>query len=147
MEKQRVRGFVPLFIASGLYFGFLFQNFTTMAIIITDRVDLAVGSWSFPAAWITTMGPLAAVLVTPIIARLWTRIGSRQPGSAAKFSFGMIQIGVGYMFLLSVSMIQDSEISLVVMLLFMIIVGTSEVLIGPIGLSLATRIAPDKYKS
>ncbi|EMY32998.1 putative oligopeptide transporter [Arthrobacter crystallopoietes BAB-32] len=147
VEKQRVRGFVPLFIASGLYFGFLFQNFTTIAIIITDRVDLAVGSWSFPAAWITTMGPLAAVLVTPIIARLWTRMGSRQPGSAAKFSFGMIQIGVGYVFLLSVSMIQDSEISLIVMLLFMIIVGTSEVLIGPIGLSLATRIAPDKYKS
>lgn len=147
VEKVRLRGFLPLFIASGVYFGFLFQNFTTIAIIITERVDLNLWGWAFPAAWVTTMGPLAAVLITPLLARKWNLLGSRQPGPARKMSFGMIQIGLGYLFLLLVSIFTEAPIPLLVMLLFMITVGSSEVLVGPIGLSLATRIAPEKYKS
>lgn len=147
VEKVRLRGFIPLFVCSGLYFGFLFQNFTTIAIIITERVDLNLGSWTFPAAWVTTMGPLAAVLATPLIARMWSGMGARQPGAANNFSFGMLQIGVGYLVLLGASMVSGTRIPLLVMLLFMVIVGISEVMVGPIGLSLATRIAPEKYKS
>lgn len=147
VEKTRLRGFIPLFICSGLYFGFLFQNFTTIAIIITERVDLELGSWTFPAAWVTTMGPLAAVLATPLIARTWSRMGPRQPGAATKFSIGMLQIGCGYIVLLAVSLMFGTHIPVLVMLLFMVVVGISEVLVGPIGLSLATRIAPEKYKS
>ncbi|GAA4380805.1 peptide MFS transporter [Paeniglutamicibacter cryotolerans] len=147
VEKTRLRGFIPLFIVSALYFGFLFQNFTTIAIIITERVDLHLGSWEFPAAWVTTMGPLAAVLATPLLAKSWSRKGNRQPNAAAKISFGMIQIGLGYVFLLIVSMLSGESIPLILMLVFMVIVGVSEVLVGPIGLSLATRIAPSMYKS
>lgn len=146
-EKRRVLGFLPLFVASGLYFGFLFQKFTTISILITDRVDLDVGGWEMPAAWITTASPLAAVLVTPLIARLWTRMGDRQPTAPTKFAIGLAQVGTAYLLLLLTLLMPEHGVSPFFMMAVMILAGSSEVLVGPIGLSLVTRIAPQRFKA
>ncbi|MEU0490261.1 oligopeptide:H+ symporter [Nocardiopsis sp. NPDC006139] len=147
-ERRRILGFLPLFLVSGLYFGFLFQKFTAISILITERIDLQIGGWTFPVAWITTASPLAAVLITPLIAGLWNLLGDRQPGPVAKFAVGLTQIGCAYLFLLVVSEATgEAHIPLVLILLFMVLAGSSEVFVGPIGLSLATRIGPRAFRS
>ncbi|MGP3776591.1 peptide MFS transporter [Streptomyces sp. SDT5-1] len=147
-ERRRVLGYLPLFLASGVYFGFLFQKFTAISILITERIDLHIGAWTFPVAWITTVSPLAAVLITPLIARLWTRLGDRQPGPVTKVAIGLTQIGCAYLFLLILSEATgNAEIPLLLILVFMAAAGSSEVFVGPIGLSLATRIGPGTFRS
>ncbi|MCX5441054.1 peptide MFS transporter [Streptomyces sp. NBC_00063] len=147
-ERRRILGYLPLFLASGVYFGFLFQKFTAISILITERIDLHIGGWKFPVAWITTVSPLAAVLITPLVARVWKRLGERQPGPVTKVAIGLTQIGCAYLFLLIVSEATgDAVIPLFLILLFMMAAGSSEVFIGPIGLSLATRIGPEKFRS
>ncbi|MEU2723184.1 peptide MFS transporter [Streptomyces smyrnaeus] len=147
-EKRRVSAYLPLFLLSGVYFGFLFQKFTAISILITDRVDLGVGAWTFPVAWITAVSPLSAVLITPLIARLWSRLGERQPKPVAKFAIGLIQIGLAYFYLLVVSTATgNATIPLLLILLFMALAGSSEVYVGPIGLALATKIGPSRFKA
>ncbi|WP_327659207.1 MULTISPECIES: peptide MFS transporter [unclassified Streptomyces] len=147
-ERRRVLGYLPLFLASGIYFGFLFQKFTAISILITERIDLHIGGWTFPVAWITTVSPLAAVLITPLIARLWTRLGDRQPGPVTKVAIGLTQIGCAYLFLLVLSEATgNAQIPLFLILVFMAAAGSSEVFVGPIGLSLATRIGPSTFRS
>jgi POT family proton-dependent oligopeptide transporter len=147
-ERRRVLGFLPLFLVAGLYFGFLFQKFTAISILITERIDLQMGDWTFPVAWITTVSPLAAVLITPLITRIWNTLGERQPHQVTKFAIGLTQIGLGYVFLLVITEATgDAYIPLVLILLFMMVVGSSEVFVGPIGLSLATRIGPRRFKA
>lgn len=147
-ERRRVLGYLPLFLASGIYFGFLFQKFTAISILITERIDLHIGGWTFPVAWITTVSPLAAVLITPLIARLWTRLGDRQPGPVTKVAIGLTQIGCAYLFLLVLSEATgNAQIPLFLILVFMAAAGFFEVFVGPIGLSLATRIGPSTFRS
>ncbi|WP_425825440.1 peptide MFS transporter [Streptomyces fractus] len=147
-ERRRVLGYLPLFLASGIYFGFLFQKFTAISILITERIDLHIGGWTFPVAWITTVSPLAAVLITPLVARLWTRLGDRQPAPVTKVAIGLTQIGCAYLFLLVLSEATGSaQIPLFLILVFMAAAGSSEVFVGPIGLSLATRIGPQAFRS
>lgn len=147
-ERRRVLGYLPLFLASGVYFGFLFQKFTAISILITERIDLRVGGWTYPVAWITTVSPLALVLVIPLVARVWNRLGERQPGPVTKVAAGLTQIGCAYLFLLIISEATgDADIPLVLILLFMMAAGSSEVFVGPIGLSLATRIGPEKFRA
>ncbi|WP_432166838.1 peptide MFS transporter [Streptomyces sp. bgisy031] len=147
-ERRRILGYLPLFLASGVYFGFLFQKFTAISILITERIDLHIGGWKFPVAWITTVSPLAAVLITPLVARVWKRLGERQPGPLTKVAIGLTQIGCAYLFLLIISEATgDAVIPLFLILLFMMAAGSSEVFIGPIGLSLATRIGPETFRS
>ncbi|MCQ9389802.1 oligopeptide:H+ symporter [Brevibacterium sp. 50QC2O2] len=145
-EKKRTVAYLPLFLLSGCYFGFLFQKFTAVSILISERVDLSVGGWTFPVAWITMVSPLAGVLATPLIARLWQRLGARQPGAPAKFAIGLCQIGVAYLYLLLVTTLTgDATIPVWLVLLFMVVAGSSEVFVGPIGLSLATKIGPKRF--
>ncbi|MFF0223577.1 peptide MFS transporter [Streptomyces sp. NPDC004629] len=147
-ERRRILGYLPLFLASGVYFGFLFQKFTAISILITERIDLHVGGWRFPVAWITTVSPLALVLVIPLVARMWNTLGERQPGPVTKVAIGLTQIGCAYLFLLVISEATGhARIPLVLILLFMMAAGSSEVFVGPIGLSLATRIGPEKFTS
>ncbi|MGP3987121.1 peptide MFS transporter [Streptomyces sp. 3N207] len=147
-ERRRILGYLPLFLASGVYFGFLFQKFTAISILITERIDLKIGGWTFPVAWITTVSPLAAVLITPLVARMWKTLGERQPGTVAKVAIGLTQIGCAYLFLLIISEATgDADIPLILILLFMMAAGSSEVFVGPIGLSLATKIGPEKFRS
>ncbi|MEU5053860.1 peptide MFS transporter [Streptomyces sp. NPDC056121] len=148
VERRRILGYLPLFLASGVYFGFLFQKFTAISILITERIDLDIGGWTFPVAWITTASPLAAVLITPLIARLWKKLGHRQPSAVTKIAIGLTQIGCAYLFLLVISEATGTaDIPLILILLFMMAAGSSEVFVGPIGLSLATRIGPGKFRS
>ncbi|MFE2037431.1 peptide MFS transporter [Streptomyces scopuliridis] len=147
-ERRRVLGYLPLFLASGVYFGFLFQKFTAISILITERIDLHISGWSFPVAWITTVSPLALVVVIPLVARVWKTLGERQPGPVTKVAMGLTQIGCAYLFLLIISEATgDADIPLILILLFMMAAGSSEVFVGPIGLSLATRIGPEKFRS
>lgn len=148
VERRRLFGYLPLFLFSGIYFGLLFQKFTAISILITERINLQIGDWTFPVAWITTASPLAAVLITPLIAKLWSKLGNRQPSPVTKFGIGLVQIGCAYLFLLIVSEATgDAYIPLALILLFMVIAGSSEVFVGPIGLSVATNIGPKPFKS
>ncbi|NUH37080.1 MFS transporter [Streptomyces samsunensis] len=147
-ERRRVLGYLPLFLASGVYFGFLFQKFTAISILITERIDLHIGGWKFPVAWITTVSPLALVLIIPLVARMWSTLGERQPGPVTKVAIGLTQIGCAYLFLLLISEATGhADIPLLLILVFMMAAGSSEVFVGPIGLSLATRIGPRKFRS
>ncbi|KAB1663894.1 peptide MFS transporter [Pseudoclavibacter sp. CFCC 13611] len=147
-EKRRVAAFLPLFLLSGIYFGLLFQKFTAISILVTERIDLHIGSWTFPVAWITMVSPLSAVLITPLIARLWQRLGKRQPKPATKYAIGLMQIGCAYAYLLLISSVTgDATIPLLLILLFMCLAGSSEVFVGPIGLALATKIGPKSFEA
>ncbi|KRC61211.1 peptide transporter [Agromyces sp. Root81] len=147
-EKTRLAGFVPIFIASAVFFGLLFQVFSFLPILISDdRVDLQIGDWSMPPAWVLSVGALSAVLITPVFARLWSRRDQADPNPSGKFAFGLVQLGLGHVFLLVVVMTSGSVIALLPVLVYVVVVGTSEVLVGPIGLSLATRIAPQAFRS
>ncbi|MCI4012972.1 oligopeptide:H+ symporter [Brevibacterium sp. ZH18] len=145
-ERQRVRSYLPLFLASSLYFGLLFAKFTAISLLVNDRVDLTVGGWSFPVGWITMISSASGVAMLPVAAAVWKRMGSRQPKAGTKFAIGLVHIGLGFAYILLISVAHHgSSIPFVYIVIFMFIMGSSEIFIGPIGLSLATQIAPKAF--
>ncbi|MBE1537001.1 peptide MFS transporter [Actinomadura algeriensis] len=147
-EKTRVRGFLPLWIASTLYYGFLFQKFTSISVFIRDRVDLFVGGWEMPAAWLSVSSPLAVILFTPLVASIWMRRGARQPLTAVKYAIGLSIIGVAYLLMfLFATLFPGHTVPAVAVLLILALAGSSEIFVGPIGLAIATRIAPERFKN
>lgn len=146
-EKTRVRAYFPLFIAASMYFGLLFQQFTSIAIMISERVDLTIGGWHFPIAWVTMISQLAAVVATPLLARAWQGAKGNTTGAPAKFAIGLFQIGLAYVVMIGIiGVFPDGGIPLAPIILVMIIAGSSEIFIGPISLSLATRIGPPVFR-
>ncbi|WP_235352069.1 peptide MFS transporter [Brevibacterium sp. UCMA 11752] len=145
-ERQRIRSYIPLFLASSLYFGLLFAKFTAISLLVNDRVDLTVGSWTFPVGWITMISSASGVAMLPVAAAIWKRMGPRQPKAGTKFAIGLVHIGLGFAYILLISMaFHGSSIPFVYIVVFMFVMGSSEIFVGPIGLSLATQIAPKAF--
>lgn len=147
-ERLRVWGYLPIFLGGVIYFALLFQIFTTASILVTERVDLSIGAWSFPASWVVMTGTAASIVVAPFLARSWTRLGDRQPSVASKFAIGLLVMSFGFLLLMIFSAaFRDANIPLTLVLLCMLIVGSTETLVGPAGLSLASRIGPKVFKA
>ncbi len=145
--RTRVAGYVPMWLGEALYYGFYLQLFTTVPLIITDRVDLSIGGWSIPEAWFSVVGTIALVLIIPVLATRWKQRGIGRLRPSAKFPLGFWTIGVAYLLMLLTTLSTGKDISPFFIAVCLIIAGISEVFVGPIGFSVVTRIAPERFKT
>ena len=102
--------------------------------------------WQFPASWLQSLTPLYVILLAPVFARLWVRLGTRQPSSPRKFTIGLLSIGVAFCLLVPASALtaqgKVSPLWLVGVYLFDVV---GELCLSPVGLSTVTKLAPVKF--
>ncbi|NUR08778.1 MAG: peptide MFS transporter [Nocardioidaceae bacterium] len=145
VERQRVYAFVPMFVASAVFWSLYQQQFTVVTIYSDERLDRSLFGWDMPVSWVQSINPVFIIVLAGVFAALWTKLGDRQPSTPVKFALGTASIGVS--FLLFVPMSGGGANSaplwgLVVVLLFFTI---SELLLSPVGLSLSTKLAPARF--
>jgi POT family proton-dependent oligopeptide transporter len=143
-ERSRVMSFIPLFLASFVFFALYQQQFTVVILYTDQRLDRTVFGWEMPIPWVNAINPVFIILLAGAFAALWTKLGSRQPSSPLKFAMGTIVMGVAFLAFLPWSGHITPLLALVgILLLFTV----AELLLSPVGLSLATKLAPAAFRS
>ncbi len=145
-ERSRVVAFIPMFIASFAFWSLFQQQFTVVAIYAESRIDRTFFDFTMPPAWVTSINPIFIILLAPVFAALWTKLGPRQPSTPIKFALGVVGMGVAFLIFLTMAGTTGatSPLGLVVILLFFTI---AELLLSPIGLSLSTKLAPAAFRT
>jgi POT family proton-dependent oligopeptide transporter len=108
-------------------------------------VERSLFGWDFPASWLQSLTPFFVIVLAPVFARLWIRMGDRQPASSRKFALGLFAIGIAMALLVPASALTaQGTISpmWLVAVYFFDVVG--ELLVSPVGLSMVTRLSPAK---
>jgi POT family proton-dependent oligopeptide transporter len=87
------------------------------------------------------------ILLAPVFAALWVRMGSKEPSSPAKFAYGLLFVGLGFLLLVpAAAMFESSGVRVSPMwligLYFLHTVG--ELVLSPVGLSTVTKLAPER---
>lgn len=147
LERKRAFAFVPLFLASGVYWALYSQVYTVITAFFDQRVDRMVFGLEVPVGWLVSAQGLSVIIFAVIFAWIWTALGKRQPSSAGKFVIALVVIGLTFLayvpFLAGTSVMMP----MVVMLLLLLGFTTSELCISPIGLSVATKLAPAAFET
>jgi proton-dependent oligopeptide transporter, POT family len=149
-ERKRAGAILVLFIASAIFWAAYEQagsSLNLFAELNTNRrvSDLIPGlfshiSYVYPASWFQTVQPIFVILLAPVFAWLWIRLGRREPSSPAKFSVGLLFVGLSFLVLVpAASHTQVSPNWLNVCYLLSVI---GELCLSPIGLSAMTKLAP-----
>ena len=73
------------------------SSFNFLAEKIVNR-DL--GGWEFPVAWFQSVNSVAIILLAPVIAWIWVKMGPRNPSIPRKFSLGLIFNGLAFLLLM-----------------------------------------------
>ncbi len=142
-ERSRVRAFIPLFIGSAAFWALFQQQFTVITIYSDTRLDRALGDWTMPISWVQSFNPFFIILLAPVFAVLWTRLGDRQPGTPTKFGLGIVLMGSA--FLIFLPMVGVSSVPVLWAALILLVATLGELMVSPVGLSLSTRLAPRAY--
>ena len=84
IERSRVRAFIPLFIANAVFWSLFQQIFTVLAVYSDERMNWSIFGWTAPSNWIGSIEPVWIIVLSPIFALIWTRLGTRAPDHPAQ---------------------------------------------------------------
>lgn len=144
VERSRIFAFMPLFVCNVVFWSLYQQQFTVVTIYADQRLDRDLFGWEMPVSWVQSINPVFIIALAGVFAALWTRLGDRQPVTPFKFGAGTALMGVAFFcFLLMPS---GANAAPVLGLAGILLVFTlAELLISPVGLSAATKLAPRKF--
>ncbi|MGV8845349.1 peptide MFS transporter [Tessaracoccus sp.] len=147
IERSRVLSFIPLFIASAAFWALFQQQFTVVAIYSDESLNRTILGWSMPPSWVQSINPVFIVVFSGIFAAVWTKMGPRQPSSPLKFALGLIVMGVAFLAFIPFAGGGPNSTPLLGLTLILFLFTMAELFLSPIGLSVATKLAPRAFRT
>jgi POT family proton-dependent oligopeptide transporter len=147
VERTRVRAFIPLFIANAVFWSLFQQIFTVLAVYSDERMNWSIFGWTAPSNWIGSIEPVWIIVLSPLFALMWTRLGNRAPTTPRKFSYGVVGMGLAFLLFLPMSGTTGKSVPALLVVGIMAVFAVSELLLSPIGLSVTTKLAPEAFRA
>src|SRR6185295_49487 len=144
-DWKRIAAIVIFFLFTILFWGAYEQKGASLNLFAKELVRTEVFGVAFPSSYLQSCTPFFVILLVPVFAALWVKLGKRQPSSPVKFTLGLLFIGVAYLLMIPACMLTASgRISplWLVGLYFIEVVG--EMCLSPVGLSTVTKLSPAK---
>ncbi len=145
VEKKRLIGFIPMFFAGVAFFAIFQMQFTVVLIYADERLNRTLGSWEMPTSWVNSINPVFIILFSTLFAVMWTRLGNRQWTSPVKFGVANIIIGISLFLFVPYAGGEANSTPLLVIVFILFLFTMGELLLSPVGNSLATKLAPEAF--
>lgn len=149
-ERARLTAYIPLFLIAVMFWMIEEQGSTTLALFAANRTDLSVGGFTLNPGIFQSLNPMFIIILSPIFAWIWTKMGKRQPGTPRKFALGLFFAGLSFVIMMLPGILAGNTTTAVsplwlVFSFFICIVG--EMCLSPVGLSATTKLAPAAFAS
>lgn len=147
VEKKKVLAIAMLFVFAAIFWAGFEQGGSSLNIFARDMTDRVVAGWEFPASWFQFVNSLYVMLLVPVFAVMWTRLGSRQPSVPVKFALGLTLLGAGFLVLTRAAQLAEAgeKVGLGWLAAAYLLHTCGELCLSPVGLSMVTRLAPQRF--
>lgn len=145
-EWKRLGAIVIFFVVAILFWGAYEQAGSTLNLFADRYTRLELLGFSFPSSWFQSVQPIFVILLAPVFAWLWVRLGAREPSVPAKFAIGVLFMGIAFLVLVPAGTMAQGGSGIRVSPWWLIVsYGVSEIgelCLSPVGLSVVTKLAP-----
>jgi POT family proton-dependent oligopeptide transporter len=143
-KEPRERIYAILFLISlNPIFWALFEQAGGSMNLFTDRF---VDRQGVPASIFQAINPIYIILLAPLFAGLWIKLGrmGKEPSAPAKFGIALLQMGLANLVLVWGAQAFGLAVMTPVMFVFLyyLLATTAELCLSPVGLSAMNRLAP-----
>jgi POT family proton-dependent oligopeptide transporter len=145
-ERKRLRLILVLFIAASFFWSAFEQAGSSLNLFAENDTRNTVLGIGFPASWFQSLNALFIIALAPVFAWLWIRMGKRDPTTPAKFSFGLVLVGIGFLVMMVAASLSASgvKVSPMWLLVTYLLHTIGELTLSPVGLSAMTKLAPQR---
>jgi POT family proton-dependent oligopeptide transporter len=145
VTRDRCIAMLIIFAFNVMFWMFFEQAGSSFNFLAEKIVDRTFGSWTFPVAWFQSVNSTAIILLAPVVAWVWIRMGRVNPSISRKFGLGLLFNALAFlllMFALSQLVNPDGKIPFWTLASVYVIQSVGELCLSPIGLSMVTKLAP-----
>ncbi|MDQ2937888.1 MAG: peptide MFS transporter [Acidobacteriota bacterium] len=142
-ELKNVLVIFILFLFS-IVFWMTFEQAGSSLTLFADRLtQTTIFGWTYPSSWFQSVQPIFIILLAPVFAGIWQKMGDRQPSSPGKFSYGLLFAGLAFVVVTIASMLTGGgRVSPLWLIVVYFLQSLGELCLSPVGLSTVTKLAP-----
>ncbi len=147
-EWKRIAAMGVFFVFAAIFWGAYEQAGSSLNLFGDRYTTLRILGFNFPSSWYVSVQAIFVIVLAPVFAWLWIRLGNYEPTTPTKFAFGLFFVGLSFLFLLIPAAAIQGTPGLRVSPFWLVgcyfIQELGELSISPVGLSVFTKLAPVK---
>ena len=142
-DYPKLGAIAVLFCFSAIFWGAFEQAGSSLSLFARDLTENSIFGWQFPSSWLQALNAVFIVAFAPVFSWIWMKLGDRQPSSPAKFAYGLLFGGLGFIVVAYAASLggKVSPLWLVVVYLFHTF---GELSLSPVGLSTFSALSPPR---
>ncbi len=142
-ESRRIAAILVLFIAAQIFWAIFEQAGSSISLFAERLTDNRLFGYAFPSAWWQSINSAWVIALAAPFAWLWIKLGARQPSSPAKFAFGLLFVGLSFVWMIpAAKLTAEGKVGPIWLLGLFFFQTVGEMLLSPVGLSTMTKLAP-----
>jgi POT family proton-dependent oligopeptide transporter len=143
-ERRRLIVIVVLFLGAAVFWSAFEQAGSSLNLFAQRQTNNSILGLSFPPSWFQSVNAIFIVLLAPVAAWVWVKLGPRDPSSPAKFSLGLFFVAAGFAVMVVAARAAESgaRVSPLWLLATYLLHTIGELCLSPVGLSAMTKLAP-----
>ena len=143
-ERKSLVVIAVLFAAAVVFWMAYEQAGSTLNLFADRSTNNAILGHSFPASWYQALPPLFIILLAPVFAVVWVRLGNRNPSSPAKFTIALVLLGLGFAVMIGAASAAaaGARVSPMWLIVSYLLQTLGELCLSPVGLSAMSKLAP-----
>ena len=145
-EWRRIIAIVVLFMFAILFWAGYEQAGSTLALMADRNTRLEVFGIPFPSSWLQSLQPIFVIILAPVFAALWVRLGRHDPSVPVKFGLGLLFMGLAFVIMMPAGAAVDGDATLKVspwpLIAWNLFSELGELSLSPVGLSAITKLSP-----
>jgi len=147
MERKRFVVIFVLFLAASLFWSAFEQAGSTLNLFAERSTSKVILGFEYPTSWFQSVNSLFIITLAPVLGWVWLRMGKREPSSPAKFSLGLVLVGLGFLVMVAGALAAANGVQVTSAYLWVcyLLHTVGELCLSPVGLSAMTKLAPVRF--
>ncbi len=148
-EWDRIKAIFTFVFFAIFFFAFFEQAGTSLNFFAEEATRLNIGPIKLKASYFQAVNPICVVIFAPIFAKMWIRMGDKNPSIPVKFGWGLFLQGIAFMIIAIGASIYSAQgpVSALWLVFCYFFCTMGELCLSPVGLSMVTKLAPAKFMS
>jgi POT family proton-dependent oligopeptide transporter len=145
-EWKRIAVIFMFFVFAAIFWAAYEQAASTLSLFADRYANRNLLGFEIPVSWYVSIQAMFVIMLSPVFAWLWVRLGPREPATPVKFTLGLVFVGLSFVLLFPAGSMAQSGAGVKVSSMwlfaayFLQVVG--ELCLSPVGNSVVTKLAP-----
>ena len=144
-ESKRIAAILIFFFAAEIFWAIFEQTGSTISLFADRLTRNEVLGHTFPSSWWQSVNSVWVILLAPVFAFIWIKLGTRQPSSPMKFTLGLLFVALSFVLMVpAAKLTAEGKVGPMWLVALFFLQTVGELLLSPVGLSTMTKLAPPR---